>query len=84
MSRGHDSGRVINPVIVEGQILGGITCGRGNAFLEEHVYSPEGQLLTQSARRMDLSALLARRAGFGHGTETPALAKANSVGIRKV
>ena len=45
---GHDCGRVINPVIVEGQILGGIACGLGNALLEEHAYSDEGQLLTGS------------------------------------
>jgi CO/xanthine dehydrogenase Mo-binding subunit len=44
----HDCGRIINPVIVEGQILGGIACGIGNALLEEHVYNGDGQLLTGS------------------------------------
>ena len=44
----HDCGRLINPMIVEGQILGGIACGIGNSLLEEHVYSADGQLLSGS------------------------------------
>jgi CO/xanthine dehydrogenase Mo-binding subunit len=44
----HDCGRVINPMIVEGQIWGGLACGLGNALLEEHAYDGEGQLLTGS------------------------------------
>jgi carbon-monoxide dehydrogenase large subunit len=37
---------MINPLIVEGQIHGGLACGIGNALLEEHRYDPHGQLLT--------------------------------------
>ena len=44
----HDCGRLINPLIVEGQILGGIACGIGNALLEEHVYNSDGQLISGS------------------------------------
>lgn len=44
----HDCGRLINPMIVEGQILGGIACGIGNSLLEEHVYNSDGQLLSGS------------------------------------
>lgn len=44
----HDCGRLINPLIVEGQILGGIACGIGNALLEEHAYNEDGQLLSGS------------------------------------
>lgn len=44
----HDCGRVINPMIVEGQIMGGIACGIGNALLEEHSYDGDGQLKTGS------------------------------------
>jgi carbon-monoxide dehydrogenase large subunit len=47
----HDCGRVINPMIVEGQILGGLGCGIGNALLEENCYDENGQLL--SATFMD-------------------------------
>jgi carbon-monoxide dehydrogenase large subunit len=44
----HDCGRVINPMIVEGQIHGGVAQGIGNAFYEQLVYSETGQLLTAS------------------------------------
>ena len=44
----HDSGRVINPVIVEGQIQGGVAHGIGNAFYEQLVWDPNGQLLNAS------------------------------------
>jgi carbon-monoxide dehydrogenase large subunit len=42
----HDCGKVINPVIVEGQIHGGVAQGIGGALLEEMVYDEQGQLLT--------------------------------------
>src|SRR2546430_5764017 len=44
----HDCGRVINPMIVEGQIHGGVAHGIGNAFYEQLVYDEEGQLLNAS------------------------------------
>jgi aerobic carbon-monoxide dehydrogenase large subunit len=42
----HDCGTVINPMIVEGQIHGGVAQGIGGALYEHFVYSPEGQPLT--------------------------------------
>jgi len=44
----HDCGRIVNPRLVEGQIIGGITQGLGQALTEDVVYSPEGQPLTGS------------------------------------
>ncbi|MGH7333217.1 MAG: xanthine dehydrogenase family protein molybdopterin-binding subunit [Candidatus Rokuibacteriota bacterium] len=44
----EDCGRIINPLIVEGQTIGGVAQGVGAALLEELVYGPEGQLLTGS------------------------------------
>ncbi|MCH7714143.1 MAG: xanthine dehydrogenase family protein molybdopterin-binding subunit [Chloroflexi bacterium] len=44
----HDSGRIINPLLVEGQIHGGIAQGVGQALTEGMVYSPDGQPLTAS------------------------------------
>jgi carbon-monoxide dehydrogenase large subunit len=40
-----DAGTVINPLIVEGQIHGGITQGLAQALYEEAVYDAEGNLL---------------------------------------
>ncbi|MDO8477291.1 MAG: xanthine dehydrogenase family protein molybdopterin-binding subunit [Candidatus Rokubacteria bacterium] len=42
----HDCGKVINPVIVEGQVHGGVAQGVGGALLEEMVYDEQAQLLT--------------------------------------
>ena len=44
----HDCGRVINPIIVEGQVHGGVAQGVGGALFEEMVYDESGQLLTGS------------------------------------
>jgi carbon-monoxide dehydrogenase large subunit len=44
----EDCGRIINPLIVEGQTVGGVAQGVGAALLEELVYAREGQLLTGS------------------------------------
>ncbi|WP_431285366.1 xanthine dehydrogenase family protein molybdopterin-binding subunit [Humitalea sp. 24SJ18S-53] len=43
-----DVGRVINPMIVEGQVQGGVAQGVGQALLEHAVYDAEGQLLSGS------------------------------------
>lgn len=44
----HDCGTVINPMILEGQIHGGVAQGIGNAFYEELVWDENGQLLNAS------------------------------------
>ncbi len=44
----HDCGRVINPVVVDGQVRGGVAQGIGNALYEELVYDEGGQPLTTS------------------------------------
>ncbi len=41
-----DIGKIINPAIVEGQMIGGMAQGLGGALLEELVHDEEGQLLT--------------------------------------
>ena len=44
----HDCGRVINPLVVEGQIEGGVAQGIGGAFYERLAYDDEGQLRNAS------------------------------------
>jgi aerobic carbon-monoxide dehydrogenase large subunit len=44
----QDSGTLINPLIVDGQVHGGIAHGIGNAVLENMVYDDAGQPLTMS------------------------------------
>jgi aerobic carbon-monoxide dehydrogenase large subunit len=42
----HDCGRAINPMVVEGQLHGGMVQGIGSALMEELVHDEAGQLLT--------------------------------------
>jgi len=42
----NDSGRVINPMIVEGQIVGGVAHGIGNALFELMAYDDQAQPMT--------------------------------------
>jgi carbon-monoxide dehydrogenase large subunit len=44
----HDCGRVINPMVLEGQIEGGVAQGIGGAFYERLAYDEEGQLRNAS------------------------------------
>ncbi|TMR91161.1 aerobic carbon-monoxide dehydrogenase large subunit [Nonomuraea basaltis] len=44
----HDCGRLINPMIVEGQIHGGVAQGIGGALYERMVYDSHGQLVNAS------------------------------------
>jgi aerobic carbon-monoxide dehydrogenase large subunit len=44
----YDVGRAINPMLVEGQIVGGAAQGIGGSLLEELAYDAAGQLLTAS------------------------------------
>lgn len=44
----NDFGAVINPMLVEGQVHGGVAQGLGQALMERTVYDGEGQLLTGS------------------------------------
>jgi CO/xanthine dehydrogenase Mo-binding subunit len=78
----HDCGRVINPLIVEGQIHGGVAHGIGNAFYEQLVYDDDGQL--QNASFMDYllpTATDVPRMEVAH-TETPS--PLNPLGVKGV
>ncbi|HET9921652.1 MAG TPA: aerobic carbon-monoxide dehydrogenase large subunit [Ktedonobacteraceae bacterium] len=44
----HDCGRVINPLVVEGQVHGGVAQGIGGAFYERLVYNEDGQIINAS------------------------------------
>ncbi len=79
-----DIGRIINPMIVEGQVHGGIAQGAGQALLEQAVYDrSSGQLLTGSLmdysvpRAADLPML---RATFDESTPC----KTNLLGVKGV
>jgi carbon-monoxide dehydrogenase large subunit len=44
----HDCGVIVNPMLLEGQIIGGMAQGIGGGLLEEFLYDDEGQFLSGS------------------------------------
>ncbi len=77
-----DAGNRINPLIVEGQIHGGLAQGIGQAIVEEAVYNDDGQLITGSF----LDYALPRAIDFPrfelHATVTPT--PVNPIGAKGV
>jgi hypothetical protein len=73
----HDCGKVINPLVVQGQIEGGVAQGIGGAFYERLAYGEDGQLRNASfmefliPHRNALAAEPARRQGGGGGGRDP-------------
>lgn len=67
----EDCGTVLNPLLLEGQIHGGVSMGIGNAYYEQLVYDENGQLLNASlADYLIPSATEVPRIEVGH-QETP-------------
>ncbi|HVF62129.1 MAG TPA: xanthine dehydrogenase family protein molybdopterin-binding subunit [Thermoanaerobaculia bacterium] len=63
----HDCGRVLNPLLVDGQVHGGVAQGLGNAFYEELAYDDNGQLTNASFMDYLLpTALDVPRVDVGH------------------
>jgi aerobic carbon-monoxide dehydrogenase large subunit len=77
-----DVGRVLNPMIVDGQVHGGIMQGAGQALLEQVEYGNDGQLLTGSFQdyQIPLSADVLPLRCFR--TETPS--PSNPLGVKGV
>ncbi|HUF00367.1 MAG TPA: xanthine dehydrogenase family protein molybdopterin-binding subunit [Anaerolineales bacterium] len=76
----HDCGRVINPLILDGQIHGGVAQGIGNAFYERLAYDENGQLLNGTFMDYHLpTSLDVPRIDTGHG-ET--LSPLNPMGVK--
>jgi aerobic carbon-monoxide dehydrogenase large subunit len=78
----HDCGRVINPLLVRGQVHGGIVQGIGQALCESMVYSPEGQPLTGSLLDYALPRATGLPALHTDTVETPS--PMNPLGIKGV
>jgi aerobic carbon-monoxide dehydrogenase large subunit len=76
----HDCGTVINPMILAGQIHGGVAQGIGNAFYEKLVFDHQGQLLNASLADYLLpTALEVPRMELGHTVTKSPL---NPLGIK--
>ena len=77
-----DCGRVINPLLVEGQIHGGIAQGLGPAFQEGVIYDDEGQLLNGTL--MDYSIPKARNMPWIETDRTETPSPVNPLGTKGV
>jgi len=76
----HDCGTIINPLILAGQIHGGVAQGIGNAFYEQLVFDDDGQLLNASLADYLLpSALEVPRMEIAH---TVTVSPLNPLGIK--
>ena len=75
-----DFGHMLNPMLVEGQVHGGVTQGVGQALCEHVVYDPDGQLLTGSL--MDYALPRARDVPFFQFKTQPLPSTANVLGIK--
>jgi carbon-monoxide dehydrogenase large subunit len=76
----NDFGTVINPMIVEGQLHGGIVQGIGQALLELAVYDSDGQLLSGSF--MDYALPRAASMPSFVVEDHPVPAKTNPLGVK--
>jgi aerobic carbon-monoxide dehydrogenase large subunit len=77
-----DCGKVINPLIVEGQIHGGVVQGLGQALLEEIKYSDSGELLSSSF--LDYQIPLAEDVPNIHSFRTETPTTSNPLGLKGI
>jgi carbon-monoxide dehydrogenase large subunit len=77
-----DVGTVINPMIVEGQVHGGVVQGIGQALFEEATYDSDGNLLTGSFADYTIPSAADLPEIVSDRTETPATS--NPLGVKGV
>jgi aerobic carbon-monoxide dehydrogenase large subunit len=78
----HDCGVMINPMVVEGQIHGGVAQGIGNAFYEQIVFDDNGQILNATLADYLLPTSTEVPCMELHHLETPS--RTNRLGIKGV
>jgi carbon-monoxide dehydrogenase large subunit len=77
-----DVGRVLNPLIVEGQVQGGVIQGIAQALLEQIVYDEDGQLLTSTLSEYLIPSIDSSPTMECYRTETPS--PLNPLGLKGV
>ena len=76
----NDLGTIVNPLLVEGQIQGGVVQGLGQVLLEQAVYDSDGQLVTGSF--MDYAMPRAHDAPMIDVVSHPVPTKSNPLGAK--
>lgn len=77
-----DCGRILNPMLVDGQVHGGIAQGAGQALVEELIYDENGQLLTGSL--MDYAVPKAHKFPWFETANTETKTPVNPLGVKGV
>jgi aerobic carbon-monoxide dehydrogenase large subunit len=77
-----DCGRILNPMLVDGQVQGGIAQGAGQALVEELIYDENGQLLTGSL--MDYAIPKANLFPWFETANTETRTPVNPLGVKGV
>lgn len=77
-----DIGTIINPLLAQGQIQGGVVQGVGQALLEDIIHDPEGQFLTGSL--MDYAVPRADNVPSISVDFSPVPSKSNPLGVKGV
>lgn len=78
----HDCGRMVNPKLVDGQIVGGIAHGIGNALYEQMIFDADGQPLTITLADYLLVSAAEMPTIHIHHTESPS--PLNELGVKGV
>jgi len=76
----NDLGTIVNPLLVEGQIQGGVVQGLGQALMEQAVYDSDGQLVTGSF--MDYAMPRAHDAPMIEVASHPVPTRSNPLGAK--
>ena len=76
----NDLGTIVNPLLVEGQIQGGVVQGLGQALLENAVYDSDGQFVTGSF--MDYAMPRAHDVPMINVLSHPVPTKSNPLGVK--
>ena len=76
----NDLGTVVNPLLVEGQVQGGVVQGLGQALMEQAIYDGDGQLVTGSF--MDYAMPRAQDAPMINVLSHPVPTKSNPLGAK--
>jgi len=77
-----DCGKIINPLIVDGQVHGGVVQGLGQALWEQAVYDDDGQLIT--GELMDYAVPKASNIPWIESSHTETPSPVNPLGVKGV
>jgi carbon-monoxide dehydrogenase large subunit len=77
-----DCGRILNPLIVDGQVQGGVAQGLGQALWEQAVYDDDGQLVT--GELMDYTVPRAHMMPWIESSHTVTPSPVNPLGVKGV